>query len=150
MLWAVILLPGVCTAQLEKESFEQLDSLQKIETRPVVVFIHTDWCKFCKMMEQTTFQNDSVVNLLNEKFYFISLDAESKQDITFQGHTFKFKPSGHNTGTHELALELGSIKGKPSYPTLCFLNKKHEIIYQVPNFKDSDEMKRLLKLILKV
>ena len=51
-------------AQLNKVQFEQIDSLQTVEKRNIVVFIHTDWCKYCKVMRDKTFKNENVVKTL--------------------------------------------------------------------------------------
>jgi thioredoxin-related protein len=117
-------------AQLKTYQFEQLDSLQKKETRPVAIFIHTDWCRYCAAMQNTTLQNKEVISNLNARFYFIKLNAEEKRNITMLGSTFKYKPTGNNTGIHELAEQLARVNEKVSYPTLCFLNSKYEITFQ--------------------
>lgn len=138
----LILQPGY--AQLKAYQFEQLDSLQKKEARPVVVFIHTEWCKYCAAMQNTTFKNKEVVSTLNERFYFIDLDAEEKRTITMLGSTFKFKPTGNNTGIHELAEQLGRINGELSYPTLSFLNSNYEITFQYPQFINAADLLTIL------
>ena len=130
MILISILIAELSFGQAQEVRFEQLDSVQKTEKRPVVVFLHTSWCKYCGTMKNTTFRNDEVINRLNQKFYFISLDVEEKQDIQFRGHTFKYKPTGANTGVNELAEQLGTINGELSYPAICFLNAEYEIIYQ--------------------
>lgn len=81
-------------AQIKTFQFEQIDSLQRIESRNIFVFIHTDWCKYCQAMKYTTFKNDRIINLLNENFYFVDLNAEEKRNIDFNNYTFKFKPTG--------------------------------------------------------
>jgi thioredoxin-related protein len=131
-------------AQLKTYQFEQLDSLQKKEARPVVVFIHTDWCKYCAAMQNTTLQNKEVISTLNESFYFIDLNAEEKRSITILDNTFKYKPTGNNTGIHELAEQLALVKGKVSYPTLSFLNSKYEITFQNPQFMDASDLLTIL------
>ena len=131
-------------AQLPHTSFSQLDSLQKKEPRNVVVFIHTDWCKYCRAMEETTFKNPAVVKILSSKFYFVTLNAEEKHDIFFNGHTFKFKPTGSGIGTHELAEQLGTGKGAATYPALCFLNEKNQIIYQQADYISVSDIKHIL------
>jgi len=142
-------LPLLVFAQLKHFSFEQLDSLQKIEKRPVVVFLHTSWCKYCGTMKNTTFKNNEVIKGLNQKFYFVSLDIEEKSDITFRGYTFKFKPTGTNTGVHELAEQLGTINGQLAYPSICFLNADNEIIYQHNEFISASQLQVILTKIKK-
>lgn len=144
LLGSIFMLPNNSYAQIQTVQFEQIDSLQKIEKRNLVVFIHTDWCKYCNAMQNTTFINDSIIKLLNESFYFIDLNAEEKQDILFNGNTFKYKPTGTNTGIHELAEQLGTVDNQVSYPSLCFLNPNNEIIFQHNQFINSKDLNVLL------
>lgn len=131
-------------AQIKTVRFEQIESLQKIEKRNVVVFIHTDWCKYCQTMQNTTFKNDSIIYKLNTQFYFIDLNAEQKENIVFNGRTFKYKPTGTNTGIHELAEQLATVDNQVAYPTLCFLNSNKEIIFQYDQFINSTDLSTLL------
>lgn len=128
--------------------FEHLDSLQKINPRPLVVFLHTHWCKYCEAMKNTTFRDKGVRDQLDSDFYYISFDGESKQDVNFLGRTFNFKPSGNNTGVHELAEQLGTRDGKVTYPTLVFLNQEYEILYQHVGFVNAADLRRMLNNVL--
>lgn len=145
LFWACIFLQAQPVwSQMKTYSFEQIDSLQKIEKRNVVVFIHTDWCKYCQTMQNTTFKNDSIIYKLNTQFYFIDLNAEQKENIVFNGRTFKYKPTGTNTGIHELAEQLATVDNQEAYPTLCFLNSNKEIIFQYYQFINSTDLSTLL------
>lgn len=145
----VILFPFTAFAQIQTQSFEQIDKLQQTQQKPMVVFVHTDWCRYCQTMKNTTFQNEEVVQLLNENFWFADLYAEEKNDIYFKGHTFSFKPTGRNTGIHELAIQLGSQNGKINFPALCILNEDYEIIFLYDGFLSSKEMIKILNQVLK-
>ena len=131
--------------QLKSSTFEEIDSLQQVQKRKTIVFIHTDWCQFCQRMKATTFKNQEIIEKLNSDFYFIDFNAEEKRDITFAHHTFKYQPSGNNVGVHELALELGRINNQMSYPILCVLNEKNEIIFQYNNYLALKDFKTLLE-----
>ncbi len=144
ILIAVIFLPLSGFAQLESYTFSEVDSLQKLSPKNVVIFIHTDWCKYCLAMKNSTFKDEKIIALLNEDFWFAKLMAESKEDIVFNGYTFKYKPTGSNTGIHELAEQLGTVDGKVSYPTLCILNPDYEIIFQYNQFIKSIDLETIL------
>jgi len=154
-LFSISILVWVCVfaqtqtsfAQIPKYQFEQIDSLQQIEKRNIIVFIHTDWCKYCQTMQNTTFKNDSIIKILNTKFYFIDLNAEEQRNISFQKRTFKYKPTGANTGIHELAERLGTVDGKISYPTICILNSDNEIVFQHNQFINAKDLKTILTQI---
>lgn len=138
---------GFC--QLKSSTFEEVDSLQQIQKRKAIVFIHTDWCQFCQRMKATTFKDQEIIEKLNSDFYFIDFNAEEKRDIKFNNHTFKYLPSGNNVGVHELALQLGTINNQIAYPTLCVLNEKNEIIFQYNIYLSTKEFKILLEKLEK-
>jgi thioredoxin-related protein len=138
----------VVFGQLNYTMFEQLDSLQQAEKRPVVVYLYTDWCKYCGTMKNTTFKNEAVIKLLNENFYFVSFNIEEKNPISFSNYTFQYKPTGNKTGIHELAEQLGTINGQLAYPGLCFLNSKFEILHQQEGFVSAKELLLVLNQII--
>jgi thioredoxin-related protein len=146
-LFTILLLTGLSAtveAQLFSFEFEQLDTLQKKERRNVFVLIYTDWCRYCASMKNTSLQNDSVVRLLNERFYLVRFNAESKRDISFNGQTFKYRPTGTDTGIHELAEALAVIEGQVSYPSMCMLNDKNEVLFQYNGFLSAQQLISLL------
>ena len=117
-------------AQLKSYSFEEVELLSKENLKPIVVFTHTNWCKYCKIMENTTFKDAKIIASLNDNFYFISFDAEEKHDIVFNNHTFQFQPNGTNTGIHELAKALATIDNQVTYPSLTILEYDNSIVFQ--------------------
>lgn len=136
-------------AQLKTYTFEEAELLSKQHPKPYFVFIHTSWCKYCKMMEKTTFQNAEVISILNDNFYFISFDAESKNPVHFREHTFYFHPTGTNTGYHELAEQLGNINGQLSFPTITIVSSESEILFQYNQFLKAKSLISVLKEIAK-
>lgn len=148
ILTSVTIIPLSTVAQVQSQTFAQLDSLQKTENKSMVIFIHTDWCKYCQSMKNTTFKDKKIIQLLNETFLFADMNGEEKKNIVFNGRTFKYKPTGNNTGVHELAEQLGTVNGKLSYPTLCILNANYEIIFQYDNFISSSDLLKLLNAAL--
>ncbi len=144
LLLGILLFSKQSFAQLKTYQVEQIDSLQKIEKRMVLVFISTDWCRYCQTMKNTTFKNDKIVDQINKRFYFVDLNGEEKRTVVFKNHFFKYKPTGHNTGTHELAEQLGTVEGNIAYPTLCFLNTDSEIIFQYPQYIEHTDLMAIL------
>lgn len=143
---------GSVTAQAEVNvyRFEQLDSLRSIEDRPVVVFLHTDWCRYCRKMENVTFQDEWIATTLNEHCYFVNQNAEQPEAITYRGKTFKFRPTGNNTGVHELAetLVLTGKLAKLSFPTTVILGPGDERIFLHKGYLGRREMRAVLESLL--
>ncbi len=69
-------------------SLEEADSLYKIQPRPMFIDVYTDWCGWCKRMDASTFQDEAIGKYLNENFYPVKLDAETKDTINFLGREF--------------------------------------------------------------
>ncbi|WP_353119825.1 thioredoxin family protein [Myroides odoratus] len=114
------------------------------QEKPIVVFLHTNWCNYCALMEKKTFSNAAVQEALKDKVYFVSFDAESKEKIQFQGKAFEYRKKGLQSGVHELAEALTS---QNAYPALVILNKNYEIIYQHYAYVGPKEMLQLLKAL---
>lgn len=139
----VILFANQIFAQLNTHTFEEAEKLSIENPKPFVVFIHTNWCKICKMMENTTFKNKEVIQNLNQNFYFISFNAEDKKEIKFNKNTFEFKPKGTNSGTHELAELLSN----QIYPTITILHPDYSILSQIESFVNSKTLLQILEKI---
>lgn len=142
ILIVVLILSFKASAQKKERTlnvftFAEVEKMHHQKPKPIVIFIYTDWCKICHAMEKTTLQNKEVVQLLNDKFYFIKLNGEETKNITFLGKTFIFKPTGVNTGVHELATQLASVKNKITYPTTTILDTNFKIDAQLLGFYNS-------------
>ncbi|MFN8348443.1 MAG: thioredoxin family protein [Spirosomataceae bacterium] len=140
---------GLCRSEVKAQtlrwtSFEHLtDSLRK-ERRPLLIFIHTDWCKYCKMMEMKTFSDPAVVQALNNRFYCLDLDAEEARTLPFLNKSYRFKPSGVNTGIQELAEVLGAENGKLSYPTTVFFDQNLQLQSRRVGVLEAKQLRQVL------
>ncbi len=133
------------TPELKVYSFEEVETLQKENPKPIVVFIHAKWCGYCHQMRGTVFIDPKIINILNESFYFISFDGEYRKDITFLGKTYAFKPYG-NSGTHELALKLATKKRRRmAYPTTVILNSEFKVKKRFVGFINKRKVTSVLK-----
>lgn len=140
-----ILSSNALFSQLKSYSFNQVEVLQSVENKLVVVFVSTVWCQYCKVMENVTFKDKNVMKNLNDNFYFIQLNAEEKTSIRFAGKDFHYQPTGFKTGIHQLAKELGTINGQLNFPTLVILNSKNEILFQYSGFINQQDFNTILK-----
>lgn len=123
-------------------SWEEAMEMNKENPKKIFIDLYTDWCGWCKKMDKSTFVDSSVVEYMNENFYAIKFDAEQKEAITFQGHTFNFKKGGRR-GSHELASAL--LNGRMSFPSFVMMTSEMERIMISPGFKKAPEMLKQLK-----
>ena len=118
-------------------SIEEAEALAAKDGKNILVDVYTDWCGWCKRMDKSTYENQKVINYINENFHAVKFDAEQKGDVTLKGRTFKFVAQGRR-GYHELAA--GILQGKMSYPSTVFLNSQFEILTDIKGFRGPDEM----------
>lgn len=118
-------------AKINWMTWQQVAEAQKKEPRKVVVDVYTGWCGWCKRMDVATYENPQVVKFINDNFYAIKFDAETREEITLDGKTYKFVPQGYR-GYHELAAEI--LNGQISYPTTVYIDEKMNVIFPVPGF----------------
>lgn len=147
-----------CSTPCTDSSKEQCDNSQKInwmsfseavrlnETTPKKIFIDvfTDWCGWCKKMDQTTFLDKELIAYMNENYYAVKFDAEQSDTIVFSGYTF-VNQGGMNgrKGTHQLAAAL--LQGKMSYPSYVFMNEKNQLLTVVPGYLETNKFMPILK-----
>jgi len=141
---AVVLFPSALKAQIKTYKFEEIDSLYLTQKKPLVIFLYTEWCNICLAMENTTFQDEEIAELLNSEFYFVRLNAEEKKTIDFRDQSFNFNPNGTNIGIHELAYQLGNFNGEMIFPTITVLNTDNEIVLHENSFIKSSHLHQLL------
>lgn len=130
-------------------SLEELDAKMKAEPRKVLVDLYTDWCGWCKRMDQSTFSNEDLAKYLNEKFYAVKFNAETTTPVQFNGQSYTAKQGGRRA-TNDLTYKLilgDQTNGRVGYPTFAFLDEKLNRIDAFPGFKDAAGFDALSRFI---
>jgi thioredoxin-related protein len=153
LLAAILLLTSMIAPSVQTKSeegavkwlsFEEAVRKAKSEKRPVFIDVYTDWCGWCKVMDKNTFSDPKVAKILNENFYPVKFNAEQREEVQFNGTTFKFVESGRN-GYHELAAAL--LNNQLSYPTVVFLDEQFRIIQPLPGYRQAPEFHMIAQFI---
>jgi thioredoxin-related protein len=123
-------------------TIQEAEKLSKQSLRPIFIDTYTDWCVWCKRMDQETFTNSVIAEILNTRFYPVKFDAEGKESVNFFGQTFI--NDGKAGKAHQLAVAL--LNGQLSYPTVVFFIKQGDKfqVQPVPGFRQPKEMEILL------
>ncbi|MBR6439510.1 MAG: DUF255 domain-containing protein [Bacteroidales bacterium] len=125
-------------------TFQEAVKLNETTPKKIFIDVFTDWCGWCKRMDQTTFINKDVVEYMNENYYAVKLDAEMSDTIVFSGYTF-VNEGGMNgrKGTHQLAAAL--LQGRLSYPSYVFMDEHNQLLTVAPGYMEANDFLPILK-----
>ena len=125
-------------------TFEEAVQRSKTEKRKIFIDVYTDWCGWCKVMDKKTFSQPAVAKLLNEQYYPVKFNAEQREDVMYNGTTFRFIEHG-GRGTHQLAAAL--LNNQLSYPSVVFLNEDFAIVHILKGFRQAPEFHKIAEFI---
>ncbi|WP_300441045.1 thioredoxin fold domain-containing protein [Christiangramia sp.] len=128
--------------------FEKLEESLKEEVKPVVIYFYTDWCVYCKKMEKHAFKDSEIVSALNNDYYAVKMNAESTEDIEFDGQTFTNEQAKTmRNGIHQIPLLLANRKEKPiSFPVILVLDEEFKVRRKSYEYLTSEKLKILIKI----
>jgi len=125
-------------------SFEEAVKANKSTKKKIFIDVYTDWCGWCKRMDATTFSDPDVAKYVNANFYPVKLNAEQKEDIVFNGKTFKWVASGRG-GVNMLANSL--LDGNLGFPSYVYLTPEYERILISPGYKPVPDFTKELRFV---
>lgn len=105
------------------------------EKKNMIVDFYTDWCHWCKVMDEKTFGDKIVAQKLNGRFITVRINAESSTETaTFKGQKFS-------------NLELTRAFRVTGFPSLAFISPEHEVITVIPGYIPADKFIYILDYI---
>lgn len=125
-------------------SMSELPDLQKENPKKVIVDIYTDWCRWCKVMDETTFSDAATLAYLKENYYLVKLNAETPTAINFKGKKYEYVKGGRK-GYHQLAAAL--LNGGLSYPSFVVLDKDLNTLEIIKGYKEAKAFRSALERI---
>ena len=140
----LFLILGVTYSQVSIDwiSLDELQEKQKIEPRKVIVDLYTQWCGWCKKMDQSTFADSNIASLITESYYAVRFDAESKEEVQFMENEYHYVKKYGRGGYHQLAAAL--TEGQLSFPTLIFMDESMNVIQAIRGYQGPERFQKIL------
>lgn len=113
-------------------TWEELETLSQKAPKKVIIDLYTDWCHWCKVMDKETYRNKEIAQYINENYYAVKFNAETKSSIQFKGKKYGYR-SGGKRGYNELAAELTG--GRLGYPTTVILDENLKVIQSIAGYQ---------------
>ncbi len=105
------------------------------ENKNMIVDFYTDWCHWCKVMDEKTFRNAEIARKLSDRFVTVRINAEDpNQKVTFKGYTFN-------------NIELTRAFQVSGFPSLAFISPQHEVITVLPGYIPAEQFGYILDYI---
>jgi thioredoxin-related protein len=121
-------------------NFADVSSNLQKEKRPVLIDVYTDWCGWCKVMDAKTYSNKKVVDYLQNKFYAVKFNAETKDDVAWEGKTYHYNTDYR---CNELALYL--LHGQMAFPTTVIIPTDGSQPQAIPGYLATKDLETIVK-----
>lgn len=125
-------------------TFEDATALNaKFPKKKIFVDVFTDWCGWCKKMDNETFVDPAVVAYMKENYYCVKMDAERKDTVVYNGRQFVNPEPEKKRSPHQLAAAL--LQGRMSYPSFVILDEKNQKITSMAGYLKPPDIMNILE-----
>ncbi|OGU35193.1 MAG: hypothetical protein A2068_12935 [Ignavibacteria bacterium GWB2_35_6b] len=115
-----------------KEGYEKA----KKEKKFLLVDFYTDWCKWCKVMDEKTYSQKKIIDELNKNFVLVKLNPEKEGTVNYNGETFS------NADFARAAQVSG-------YPATGFFTRSGDFINTIGGYQDVERFSVVLEYFVK-
>ena len=143
----VVCLSAARVKPLSKDKIEwitlaEAEKKVKLEHKPVLIDLYTDWCHWCKVMDKETYENKALIDYINDKYYAVRLNAETRDTLRWMGQSFAFNPQ------YKINMfTLYVTDNQPSFPSTIILADDKTAPISMSGFMKPGELELMVKYI---
>lgn len=137
ILISIVLLNFNCLAAQESILITEVEYKLNQNPKHIIIELYTDWCGICAIQGKKIQKDKALISKLNDEFYFVRFDAESKESFTFNGYEFKNQDKIHD-------FPKAILSDSNAFPAWIILNPKLEIIFQYNGLIETEDLKAIL------
>ena len=126
-------------------NFEQLEDSLQVQPKKIFIDFYADWCSPCIKMQKEVFTDTLIIDLLNQDYYAVKMNVETKDTIYFGNQVFINKRLNKRNPVHQIPLLMARRKNKPfSLPALVFLDEKFEATARYFQYLNVKQLSKIL------
>ncbi len=122
------------SSKAEWLAFDQAMEKAAADQKYVVVDFYTDWCKWCKVMDDKTYADSSVAAALKENFVIAKINGESSEKITYLGKVM---------AQSEFTMGM-KVSG---FPSTLFMDSEGKVIGILPGYIEAPVYLKILSYV---
>ncbi len=100
-----------------------------------MIFFYTDWCGYCKRMDDITFADPTVSNIINDSFNAVRINAELDTLVVHFDSTVTCE-------------QMADIYGIGGYPTTCFFDSTGNFLGKILGYSNPTDFTYGLGIVL--
>ena len=117
----------------------EVEAKFKLSPKPILVDLYTDWCYWCKVMDSRTYQNEKVIAYINEHFYAVKLNAETRDTISWDNKFYSY-----NARYKINQFTLFATKSRLQFPSTIIFTRVNDPV-SIPGYLRTGDIESILK-----
>ncbi len=101
-------------------TIEEAMAAQQKKPKKIFISFFATWCGWCRKEDAVTYKNREIAHYINQHFYPVKFNAETKTSVAFKGKTYEFIPDKKIFAN---AFATTMLNGKLSYPASVVLDE---------------------------